>query len=294
MLKSLPLVLIGLSLAACAPTMPAVTRTYTLQPNGTLALTADSGAAGPAATAAGTGAATSQTGTAAPASSTATDAAATGTAPAPVTTPDSTTPAATTPAATGTAAMTGFTAVPYLSAARVTRFTGSQNVIDPAKTYRAVMKTAKGDVVLELNAKAAPVAVNNFVFLALNHFYDGTRFHRVIEGFVAQGGDPQSSDPALQAQWGTGGPGYNFAAEVNNGLRFDKAGVLGMARAASLDSQGSQFYITLAPADFLSGQYTVFGQVLSGQDVVNGLTRTEGAGAGQPDLLNTVQIYVSQ
>ena len=185
-------------------------------------------------------------------------------------------------------------AVPELSPTRVTTFARAEQVVDPARTYRAVMKTAKGDVVLELNAKAAPVAVNNFVFLALNHFYDGTRFHRVIEGFVAQGGDPQSSDPARQAGWGTGGPGYSFAAEVNNGLRFDRAGVLGMARAASLNSQGSQFYITLAPADFLSGQYTVFGQVLSGQDVVNSLTRTEGAGAGQPDVLNTVQIYVSQ
>jgi peptidylprolyl isomerase len=277
MFKSLPLVLIGLSLAACAPMMPAVTRTYTLQPNGTLAATATST---PAATAAaGTN---PQAAPAAPA----------------LTTPATATPAATVPATTAPAANTatipGFTAVPYLSAARVTTFSGSQNVTDPAKTYRAVMKTAKGDVVLELNAKAAPVAVNNFVFLALNHFYDGTRFHRVIEGFVAQGGDPQSSNPALQAQWGTGGPGYNFAAEVSNGLRFDKAGVLGMARSASLNSQGSQFYITLAPADFLSGQYTVFGQVLSGQDVVNSLTRTEGAGAGQPDVLNTVEIYVSQ
>lgn len=291
MFKSLPLVLIGLSLAACAPMMPAVTRTYTLQPNGTLAAR---GTSTPAVTApTGTDA---QAGTAAPATTTP----ASGTAAS--TTPATTTPAATVPATTAatantaasTATVPGFTAVPYLSATRVTTFSGSQNVTDPAKTYRAVMKTAKGDVVLELNAKAAPVAVNNFVFLALNHFYDGTRFHRVIEGFVAQGGDPLSSDPARQAQWGTGGPGYNFAAEVSNGLRFDRAGVLGMARSASLNSQGSQFYITLAPADFLSGQYTVFGQVLSGQDVVNSLTRTEGAGAGQPDVLNTVEIYVSQ
>ncbi|MFC5847491.1 peptidylprolyl isomerase [Deinococcus petrolearius] len=265
MLKRLPLVLTGLSLAACAPTMPAVTRTYTLQPNGTLAATTSTPATAPAAP------------TPAPAADRAPAA--------PVTAP---------PANTAAGAMPGFAAVPDLSSTRVTTFARAEQVIDPARTYRAVLNTAKGDVVLELNAKAAPVAVNNFVFLALNHFYDGTRFHRVIEGFVAQGGDPQSSNPALQSQWGTGGPGYSFAAEVNNGLRFDRAGVLGMARSASLDSQGSQFYITLAPADFLSGQYTVFGQVLSGQDVVNSLTRTEGAGAGQPDVLNTVQIYVSQ
>lgn len=189
-----------------------------------------------------------------------------------------------------------FKPLAFLSETRKTRFTRAEQVIDPARTYRAVLNTSKGAVTLELNAKAAPVAVNNFVFLALNHFYDGTRFHRVIDGFMAQGGDPLSSDPAAQTAWGAGGPGYQFMAEHRNGLRFDRAGVLGMARGGSLDSQDSQFFITLAPADFLSGEYTVFGKVVGGQDALNRLTRNyvssgpiPGAGA---DTLQSVQIFV--
>ncbi|PTA66843.1 peptidylprolyl isomerase [Deinococcus arcticus] len=185
-----------------------------------------------------------------------------------------------------------------LSATPVRTFTAPPpQVVDPARQYRAVLKTSRGDVTLELLPKAAPVAVNNFVFLALNRFYDGTRFHRVIEGFMAQGGDPISADESRQAQWGTGGPGYQFAAEVNNGLRFDRAGVLGMARAQSLNSQGSQFFITVAPADFLSGGYTVFGRVLAGQDVLGKLTRTyNDAGpitGARADELLSVQILQS-
>ncbi|MVN85803.1 peptidylprolyl isomerase [Deinococcus sp. HMF7620] len=191
-----------------------------------------------------------------------------------------------------------FTAVAPLSATPVRTFSAAPaQVTDPAKTYRAVLKTSRGDVTLELLPKAAPVAVNNFVFLALNHFYDGTRFHRVIDGFMAQGGDPLSADTSRQAVWGTGGPGYQFSAEVNSGLRFDRAGVLGMARAQSLNSQGSQFFITVAPADFLSGSYTVFGRVLAGQDVLDKLTRNYNnagpiAGAAADTLLS-VQILQS-
>ncbi|GGO35314.1 peptidylprolyl isomerase [Deinococcus humi] len=190
-----------------------------------------------------------------------------------------------------------FTPVKPLSAQPVRDFDKAAQVIDPAKTYRAVLKTEKGDITVELNAKAAPKAVNNFVFLALNHFYDGTRFHRVIDGFMAQGGDPLSADQAKQSEWGTGGPGYSFSAEPKNGLKFDSAGVLGMARAASLDSQGSQFFITVAPADFLDGQYTVFGKVIQGQDVLNQLTRNDdgrGPIAGKAaDELKGVEILVS-
>lgn len=187
-----------------------------------------------------------------------------------------------------------------LSAAPLRNFNRAQQIINPTKTYRAVLNTSKGFITLELNAKAAPIAVNNFVFLALNHYYDGTRFHRVIEGFMAQGGDPLSADLTRRNLWGTGGPGYQFAAEVSNGLKFDRVGVLGMARSASLSSQGSQFFITLAPADFLSGNYTVFGRVVSGQDVLNRLTRTaQTTGFGErpiagaePDTLNSVTIQV--
>ncbi|KEF35337.1 peptidylprolyl isomerase [Deinococcus sp. RL] len=195
-----------------------------------------------------------------------------------------------------------FVPVAPLSATRVTTFPAAAQVTDPTRTYRAVLNTTKGPITLELYAQQAPVAVNNFVFLALNRFYDGTRFHRVIDGFMAQGGDPQSTDPALRGRWGTGGPGYSFRAEVGSGLRFDRAGVLGMARAASLDSQGSQFFITLAPADFLSGGYTVFGRVVAGLDVLQRLTRTATASAGgevpipgaEPDVIQSVQILVSR
>lgn len=194
-----------------------------------------------------------------------------------------------------------FAPVPYLSAAPVRTFKEPGWVVNPAKTYRAVLKTTKGDVTVELYTRQAPKAVNNFVFLALNHFYDGTRFHRVVEGFMAQGGDPLSADAAQRAQWGTGGPGYGFFVELDQGLNFNSAGVLGMARSQSYFSQGSQFFITLAPADFLNSEYTVFGKVLSGQDVLAKLTRTATSGQGgetpiqgaEPDRIQSVQILVS-
>ncbi|WP_254605641.1 peptidylprolyl isomerase [Deinococcus sp. JMULE3] len=230
--------------------------------------------------------------------------AATNPATAPTTTPPVTAaPAPVTPApvspAPAPAPVLSFQAMAELTQAPVRTFTSAPaQIIDPNKRYRAVLKTSQGDVTLDLYPKVAPVAVNNFVFLALNHFYDGTRFHRVIDGFMAQGGDPLSADPAQQARWGTGGPGYQFSAELVNGVRFDKAGVLGMARSQSLSSQGSQFFITVAPADFLSGNYTVFGQVIAGQDVLNRLQRNYNnsgpiAGAGADTLLG-VQILQEQ
>ncbi|GGK22033.1 hypothetical protein GCM10008955_14420 [Deinococcus malanensis] len=261
-----PMLALGLSLAACTPRLTAapVTRAP---------VTATPSTAAPAKTAPAT------------------------TSPATASSATTSTSTATTSTATSApAAQTGFQALAPLSETRRTSFARAEQVIDPAKRYRAVLNTSRGAVTVELNAKAAPVAVNNFVFLALNRFYDGTRFHRVIEGFMAQGGDPLSTDPARREAWGTGGPGYSFMAEHRNGLRFDRPGVLGMARGGSLDSQGSQFFITLAPADFLSGEYTVFGQVVAGQEVVNRLTRNYTssqpiAGAGA-DVLSSVQILV--
>ncbi|WP_022800147.1 peptidylprolyl isomerase [Deinococcus ficus] len=204
----------------------------------------------------------------------------------------------TTGASTGTSLLSGYAQLTPLSTSPVRQFTAAQQVTDPTKTYRAVMTTSKGAVVLDLNPQAAPVAVNNFVFLALNHFYDGTRFHRVIEGFMAQGGDPLSLNPAAQDRWGTGGPGYQFMAEHLNGLKFDRPGVLAMARASAYTTQGSQFFITLAPTPSLNGEYTAFGQVVAGMNVVHALTKNysnygpiPGAGA---DTLNSVQIYVKQ
>ena len=136
-------------------------------------------------------------------------------------------------------------------------------VIDPAKKYIATIKTAKGDIVVELYADLVPLAVNNFVFLARNGWYDGVTFHRVLPGFVAQAGDPSGT--------GYGGPGYAFKNETSPGLNFDQAGLLAMANAGP-DSNGSQFFITFAPATQLNGGYTIFGRVISGMDVAESLT----------------------
>ena len=135
--------------------------------------------------------------------------------------------------------------------------------IDKAKTYLAHIQTAKGEIVLELYAEAAPLAVNNFIFLARNGWYDGITFHRVIANFVVQAGDPTGT--------GYGGPGYAFSNEIVPALKFDGEGVLAMANAGA-DSNGSQFFITLAPAPNLDGGYTIFGHVLEGMDVVKSLS----------------------
>jgi cyclophilin family peptidyl-prolyl cis-trans isomerase len=137
--------------------------------------------------------------------------------------------------------------------------------IDPTKTYRATIKTSKGDIVVSLNAQAAPEHVNNFIFLANQGFYDGLTFHRVEPGFVIQGGDPLGS--------GQGGPGYKVPGEFS--LKHSE-GALAMARLGDAvnpqrESSGSQFYITLAPAPFLDDQYSVFGQVEQGMDVVKAI-----------------------
>ncbi|WP_339096462.1 peptidylprolyl isomerase [Deinococcus sp. VB343] len=222
--------------------------------------------------------------------------------PAPVTTPApaeaqattatvTQTPAAPTTQATGS----DWTVLAPLSAERKVNFARAEQVIDPAKSYRAVLKTSKGDIVVNLDAGAAPLAVNNFVFLALNRFYDGTRFHRVIDGFMAQAGDPQSAELSLRDAWGTGGPGYQFANEKSS-LTFDKAGVLAMANAGP-DTNGSQFFITFAPTPFLNGGYTIFGQVAEGQDVADKLTRTMTGNntpipGAEAEVINTVEIQV--
>ena len=197
---------------------------------------------------------------------------------------------ATTPAPAATPAPTSaYTAVPFLSDKPLRSFRAAGQVTDPARKYRALLTTSKGMVTIDLNSVAAPVAVNSFVFLALNHFYDGLTFHRVVEGFVAQGGDPTGT--------GAGGPGYTFTTETSPAARFDTAGVLGMARAQSRDSNGSQFFITLAPANFLSGDYSVFGKVIGGQEAVNALTKIENGSAkpdsAKPDTIVKVEIQVA-
>jgi cyclophilin family peptidyl-prolyl cis-trans isomerase len=136
-------------------------------------------------------------------------------------------------------------------------------VIDPLKNYAATLHTEKGDITIELYPEDAPLAVNNFVFLSNEGWYDGVTFHRVLPGFVAQAGDPTGT--------GLGGPGYAFENEVSENLSFDSAGVLGMANAGP-DSNGSQFFITLAPAPHLDGGYSIFGKVIAGMEVVDSIT----------------------
>ena len=136
----------------------------------------------------------------------------------------------------------------------------------PSSQYFATVRMVKGgEFVIQLFPDKAPVTVNSFIFLAGQGFYNGTTFHRVLDGFMAQGGDPTGT--------GSGGPGYQFANE-NNDLHFDKAGVVAMANAGP-DTNGSQFFITFGPQPQLDGGYTIFGQVISGMDVVNGLRRRD-------------------
>jgi cyclophilin family peptidyl-prolyl cis-trans isomerase len=135
--------------------------------------------------------------------------------------------------------------------------------INPTKQYIATLHTVKGDIVIELYADKAPMAVNSFIFLARNGWFDGVTFHRVLPGFVAQAGDPSGT--------GFGTPGYAFKNEISSDLKFDVPGVVGMANAGA-DSNGSQFFITYAPQPALDGGYTIFGHVIQGMDVATSLT----------------------
>lgn len=135
--------------------------------------------------------------------------------------------------------------------------------LDPAKQYYAVLKTEKGDITLELFADKAPLAVNSFIFLTNNNWFDGVTFHRVLADFMAQAGDPSGT--------GYGGPGYAFDNEIDPGLTFDRPGVLAMANAGP-GSNGSQFFITYSAVPHLNGGYTIFGQLIEGMDVLQKLT----------------------
>ncbi|MBB6099557.1 peptidylprolyl isomerase [Deinobacterium chartae] len=191
--------------------------------------------------------------------------------------------------ALGPALAADFKPLEPLSNERVLQFKEPAWVIQPARNYRAVLETSKGRITLELYPRVAPKTVNNFVFLALNRYYDGVPFHRVLEGFMAQTGDPTGT--------GNGGPGYSFFVELDRDYRFDKAGVLGMARTSDYFGNGGQFFITLAPAAHLDGGYTVFGRVLEGQSVVSALTRIDPQApkAGvKPDVLTKVTILEEQ
>jgi peptidylprolyl isomerase len=169
------------------------------------------------------------------------------------------------------------------------QFTAPVTVIDPTRDYVATIATEKGDIRVQLNPQAAPVTVNSFVFLACSGFYDGVTFHRVIPGFVAQGGDPTGT--------GTGGPGYTIPDEFSD-IPFTQ-GTLGMAKTSAPNSGGSQFFICYDLPEqsqtALNGNYTVFGKVTGGMDVVDKLTprdpQTNPTTPGDKILGITVQEY---
>ena len=156
--------------------------------------------------------------------------------------------------------------VPYLSETPVRRFDGAQDVLEPATDYAAIIETSEGSFSIDLFEDVAPRTVNNFVFLALNRFYEGVPFHRVIDGFMAQTGDPMGT--------GLGGPGYQFADEVVAELSHSAPGVVSVANAGP-DTNGSQFFITFEPAEYLDGAYSIFGLVTQGLDVLGALPRTD-------------------
>ncbi|MEO8657600.1 MAG: peptidylprolyl isomerase [Bryobacteraceae bacterium] len=145
--------------------------------------------------------------------------------------------------------------------------------IDANKKYTATLETSRGTIVCELFTKDAPKTVNNFVFLAREGFYDGTTFHRVIKDFMIQGGDPTAT--------GRGGPGYRFEDEFKNNPNRHQVGSLSMANAGP-NSNGSQFFITHIATDWLDGKHTIFGKVISGQDIIDATQ--------QGDELKTVTI----
>ncbi len=158
--------------------------------------------------------------------------------------------------------------------------------IDPSKKYTAIMHTSKGDMQIELFARQAPTTVNNFVFLAREGFYNGTTFHRVIKGFMVQGGDPNGT--------GTGGPGYKFRDEAGAlDLKHDKIGILSMANSGR-DTNGSQFFITYGPTPHLNGVHAVFGQVTQGLETLNSISERDPGRDHQPgDTIIAVDIVES-
>jgi peptidyl-prolyl cis-trans isomerase B (cyclophilin B) len=146
----------------------------------------------------------------------------------------------------------------------------------------AVIKTSEGEMVVQFWTDAAPQTIENFKKLARQGFYDGTIFHRIVKEFMIQGGDPNSKDPAKENSYGMGGPGYKINAEFND--HSHDRGVLSMARSADPDSAGSQFFICLAPVHRLDHQYTTFGKLIKGDDVLEkiGNTPVERNAQGEP------------
>lgn len=145
----------------------------------------------------------------------------------------------------------------------------------------AAIKTAAGEMVIEFWSDVAPTTVENFKKLARQGFYDGTAFHRIVKNFMIQGGDPLTKDAKAEGRWGTGGPGYQIKAEFSD--KSHVRGVISMARSQHPDSAGSQFFICLADAKFLDRQYTAFGCLVKGDEVLGAIgdTPTTHSGGGE-------------
>ena len=162
----------------------------------------------------------------------------------------------------------GFEPVAYLSETPQRVFDQAEQVLEDGTDYVAVLSTNRGDIVVDLYEERTPQTVNNFVFLALNRYYQGVPFHRVLEDFMAQTGDPTGT--------GSGGPGYQFEDEIVEGLVFDEAGLLAMANAGP-GTNGSQFFITFAPTPWLNGAHTIFGHVIQGEELLSQIARVDPA-----------------
>lgn len=177
----------------------------------------------------------------------------------------------------------GYQEAPKLSETPQTSFTQAEKVLEAGKDYLAVIDTNKGRIVIDLFQDDAPMTVNNFVFLARHGFYDGVVFHRVLEDFMAQTGDPTGS--------GRGGPGYQFGDETTNGKSHTGKGILSMANAGP-GTNGSQFFITFIETPWLDGKHTVFGQVVEGLEVLDALERIDPMRPSgiQPDVMERVYI----
>src|SRR5258708_1644994 len=145
----------------------------------------------------------------------------------------------------------------------------------------AVIKTSAGEMVIEFWPDVAPKTVENFKKLARSGFYDGTCFHRVIKGFMIQGGDPLTKDPVKEEMWGTGGPGYSVDAEFND--KPHVRGVISMARSQDPNSAGSQFFICHGDPSFLNHQYTAFGKLIKGDDVLEKIATTKTHPGDRPE-----------
>lgn len=156
----------------------------------------------------------------------------------------------------------------------------NNNITSPNKNVTAVMQTNFGEIKIELFSSDAPKTVENFIKLAENGFYDETKFHRVIKGFMIQGGDPLSKDDSLKDKWGTGGPEYTFADEIHSN-NHNVIGTISMANAGP-NTNGSQFFINTENNNFLDTKHTVFGKVIEGIDIVGKIEEVATEGPNRP------------